>query len=59
MLRILTHYKVVPEFLEVLISFGSCPHPGEAGSSNIAVVDVNETKRRHISVLLRAELTFH
>jgi hypothetical protein len=48
MLQILTRYKVVPEFLEVLFSFGSDPHLAEAGNSNLAVVDLDGTKRMSI-----------
>lgn len=54
MLQILTRYQVVPEFLEVLFSFGADPdvadpHVAESGNSNAAIVDAPDGVQRAYS----------
>jgi hypothetical protein len=48
MLQILTRYQVVPEFLNVLFSFGTDPHVAESGNSNVAIVgSASGTQRKY------------
>ena len=51
MLQILTRYQVFPEFLEVLLSFGSIPHTTEAGNSNLAVVESDGGTKRRLNLV--------
>lgn len=48
MLKVLTRYQVVPEFLEILCSFSPDHHSTESGHSNVAVIEADDGVQRAI-----------
>ena len=42
MRKLMTRYKIDPNFLRILFSFGEVPHLSESGSNNLSVTETKD-----------------